>query len=241
MILDTKTGGKNETITVADDAKIYYVDEDGKISESSYRSISKDENDKVYALVDEYLVTDLVIEEVPAGEKPVTPSGDTEILGLDITGPTAATLKLYVADGSTADTLDDNQIGKYLEEQGWKNVKYNGSTWSFEKGYSSYSGVTITQTQYFKVKAVLADANTSTGWSFSSKETYLPKTTGGTLTMTVQHNSNTTFSLSGVSASASTGMTPSVSNSLSVVDGAATVSVTVSSLTKDGPVTVTLG
>ncbi len=71
VILDTKKdGGKNETITVADEPQIFYVDEDGKISESSYRSISKDENDKVYALVDEYLVTNLVIEEVPADEKP---------------------------------------------------------------------------------------------------------------------------------------------------------------------------
>ena len=31
---------------------------------SSYRSIAKDSNDKVYAVVDEYLVEFLVIEEV---------------------------------------------------------------------------------------------------------------------------------------------------------------------------------
>ena len=34
------------------------------LSPSSYRSVSKDSNDKVYAVVDEYLVEFLVIEEV---------------------------------------------------------------------------------------------------------------------------------------------------------------------------------
>ena len=72
VILDTKTGGKNETITVADDAQIFYVDEDGNIESSSYRAIAKDTNDKVYAVVDEYLVEFLVIEEVD-DKKPSTP------------------------------------------------------------------------------------------------------------------------------------------------------------------------
>ena len=49
---------------MADDAKFFYVDEDGNIESSSYRSVSKDSNDKVYAVVDEYLVEFLVIEEV---------------------------------------------------------------------------------------------------------------------------------------------------------------------------------
>ena len=66
VLLDTVNhkDNANYTITVADDAKIFYVDEDGNIEASSYRAIAKDSNDKVYAVVDEYLVEYLVIEEV---------------------------------------------------------------------------------------------------------------------------------------------------------------------------------
>ena len=104
VILDTKKdGGKNETITVADEPQIFYVDEDGKISESSYRSISKDENDKVYALVDEYLVTNLVIEEVPADEKPDRPAkGDFEFTTL--TPEVKDTKKIGFSEATCTDT-----------------------------------------------------------------------------------------------------------------------------------------
>ena len=49
-----------------EDADIFYVDEDGKISVSSYNAISIDNNDKVYAVVSDYMVQTLVIEEVKA-------------------------------------------------------------------------------------------------------------------------------------------------------------------------------
>ena len=52
------------TITVDDNAKIYFVDKDGNISESSYSAIYPDDNDLVYAVVEDYLVKTLVIQEV---------------------------------------------------------------------------------------------------------------------------------------------------------------------------------
>ena len=55
-------GGK--TITCADDMKVFYVDKNGNITESSYAAIYPDTNDRVYAVVDKYLVRTLVIFEV---------------------------------------------------------------------------------------------------------------------------------------------------------------------------------
>ena len=54
-------GGK--PITCADDMKVFYVDKNGNITESSYAAIYPDNNDLVYAVVDKYLVKTLVIFE----------------------------------------------------------------------------------------------------------------------------------------------------------------------------------
>ena len=67
------TKGPNAVITVDDNAKIYFVDKDGEISESSYSAIYPDTNDKVYAIVEDFLVKTLVIEEVDSDE------ADTEV------------------------------------------------------------------------------------------------------------------------------------------------------------------
>ena len=44
--------------------KVFYVDKNGNITESSYAAIYPDNNDLVYAVVDKYLVKTLVIFEV---------------------------------------------------------------------------------------------------------------------------------------------------------------------------------
>lgn len=70
-----KNSSTKLTVTVADDANIYYVDEDGVITESSYKNIALDENDMVYAIVEDYMVQSLVIREIPADEtEDVTPT-----------------------------------------------------------------------------------------------------------------------------------------------------------------------
>jgi len=64
VIIDTKASGKNATITCDEKATFYYVDKDGKITEITYKNVTKDENDKVYAFVDDYMVKQLVVFEV---------------------------------------------------------------------------------------------------------------------------------------------------------------------------------
>ena len=61
VTLDTQSGGKNLTVTVDEKAKIFYEDKDGNIAESSYKNIALDENDLVYAIIDDYMVTNLVV------------------------------------------------------------------------------------------------------------------------------------------------------------------------------------
>ena len=62
--LELKADGTYQyTITCADDMKVFYVDKNGNITESSYAAIYPDNNDLVYAVVDKYLVKTLVIFE----------------------------------------------------------------------------------------------------------------------------------------------------------------------------------
>ena len=102
VTLDTAKNGVNAVITVDDNAKIYYVDKDGNISESSYKSITKDSNDMVYAIVEDNLVKTLVIEEVEnddAGKDDDVKPG-TNALSLSNSGVITVTL----ADKAAADT-----------------------------------------------------------------------------------------------------------------------------------------
>ena len=104
VILDPK--GANVTITVAEDADIYYV-KDGKVTTSSYNGIAIDDDDKVFAVVDDYMVQTLVIVEVdtknnaqPAG---VAISGEKNVVVGD-----ALTLTATV---TPADLKNDTIIG----------------------------------------------------------------------------------------------------------------------------------
>ena len=89
VIVDTKD--KNATITCDEKATFYYVDKDGKITEITYKNVTKDENDKVYAFVDDYMVKQLVVFEVKdtgastskplaMGEKPVSYVDGTKVV-----------------------------------------------------------------------------------------------------------------------------------------------------------------
>ena len=57
-------GGKvsyRYTLTVADDADIYYVNTDNEISVASYKEITPDTNDEVYTVIDDYMIQTLII------------------------------------------------------------------------------------------------------------------------------------------------------------------------------------
>ena len=100
---EDKTNYKNETITCDEKATFYYVDKDGKITEISYKNVTKDLNDKVYAYVDDYMVKQLVVFEVKdtntntnkplaMGEKPVSYVDGSKVVleVVDDTGLSAA-------------------------------------------------------------------------------------------------------------------------------------------------------
>ena len=102
------TVDKKYVITVDDKAAIYYVDEDGNISESSYKSISQDDNDRVYAIVEDNLVKFLVIEEVPtekdnaSGTATVTAAVNGETATSPVTATEGDTVVLTaVGEGTT--------------------------------------------------------------------------------------------------------------------------------------------
>ena len=232
VILDTKDGGKKETITVADDAKIFYVDEDGNIETSSYRAIAKDSNDKVYAVVDEYLVEFLVIEEVD-DKKPSTPelSDEIEVIDVNIGAPT--TIEFYVESGK-ATSLTDRDIRAILTDAGCTSIKKDGATgWSFVYDDMEYTGVKVNETQVYAMTWTCDTA----GWKVTG-----PKYVAGdasTVKVTMQHDAWTTsmnryFALTG----AITGTKTSAVQASA--DGVATeVTITITTApTKDGEVTV---
>ena len=102
------TVDKKYVITVDDKAAIYDVDKDGNISESIYKSISQDDNDRVYAIVEDNLVKFLVIEEVPtekdnaSGTATVTAAVNGETKTSPVTATKGDTVVLTaVGEGTT--------------------------------------------------------------------------------------------------------------------------------------------
>ena len=125
VTLDTKNhkDDLNYVITVAKDAKIYYVDGDGVITESSYGGIMADANDDVYAYVDKYQVEKLFIEINSDGE----PDADKVVIDaanytVDYSTPSKVTVLAYKgADHSVLAGL--NQVKAALAAGGY--TKFN--------------------------------------------------------------------------------------------------------------------
>ena len=83
-------GSYKFTITVDDEAKIFYINDDDEISESSYKALAKDEKAKVYAYVDDYMVQTLIVYEQKDN------SSDSDVS----TGKITATTLTKKADGT---------------------------------------------------------------------------------------------------------------------------------------------
>ena len=137
VLLDTVNhkDNANYTITVADDAKIFYVDEDGNIEASSYRAIAKDSNDKVYAVVDEYLVEYLVIEEVDDKKTDDTPELSKDIEVRDVSLGSTTTIEYYREAGKV--TLSEDDIIAILLDEGCTDISVedsgSGAKWTYTK------------------------------------------------------------------------------------------------------------
>ena len=133
------TKGPNAVITVDDNAKIYFVDKDGNISESSYKAIYQDANDKVYAIIEDYLVKTLVIEEVEDKAAPSTPtlSDDITVKSVDLYAGTFT----YVVESGKLITPTTDDIYAVLANAGCTNITYDSKTTSWS--YTMPNGVTV--------------------------------------------------------------------------------------------------
>ena len=197
------TAGVKSTITVDEDANFFYVNEDGKISASSYNGIAIDGNDKVWAVVDDYMVQTLVIAEVE-GDSTVTPplSDEVDVQSVSVTSA-GITIRYYVEDG-TAHTFTPNEIGDLLTKEGWK-ASFDGSNWKVEKGYEQYTIPVgnVKATQVFAVTYANSGAAVDT-WTYNG-----PKfvANGETVTVTAKHASavpGTTYKFDPAAGSAAT-------------------------------------
>ena len=144
VILNTEKTGSykhTETITVADDAKIFYVDEDGNIEASSYRAIAKDSNDKVYAVVDEYLVEYLVIEEVDDKKTDDTPELSKDIEVRDVSLGSTTTIEYYREAGKVA--LSEDDIIAILLDNGCTDISVEDVSGTAKWTYTKPNGGTV--------------------------------------------------------------------------------------------------
>ena len=139
VILDTKnvldadgkvqSGYEDYVITVDEKAAIYAIDQDGNITESSYRAIAKDANDKVFAYVDDYVVKSLFIQDVDDGK---TEGPNINAANYEVEYNAAGPVKVYYYTGEEHD--DDNAlidvILSVLKDDGYTKfeVSSNGAT-----------------------------------------------------------------------------------------------------------------
>ena len=98
-----RLGAAKITVTVDEDADIFYVNKDGDISVSSYSAIAIDDDDKVYAVVDDFMIQTLVIVEVNTED-------DAQAATVTVTGGKAATIGdslVLTANVTLKDTRND--------------------------------------------------------------------------------------------------------------------------------------
>ena len=130
VILDTKNNANDAdyVITVDEKAAIYAIDQDGNITESSYRAIAKDANDKVFAYVDDYVVKSLYIQDVEDGK---TEGPNINAANYEVEYGAAGAVKVYYYTGEKHDdnTLID-VILSVLKDDGYTKfeVSSNGAT-----------------------------------------------------------------------------------------------------------------
>ena len=123
VILDTKNNANDVdyVITVDEKAAIYAIDQDGNITESSYRAIAKDANDKVFAYVDDYVVKSLYIQDVEDG-KTEGPNINAANYEVDYNTPGAVKVYYYTGEKHDDNTLIDVIIS-VLKDAGYTNFE----------------------------------------------------------------------------------------------------------------------
>ena len=221
------------TITVDDNAKIYLVDKDGNISESSYKAIYQDDNDFVYAVVEDYLVKTLIVEENKDPDSDGKPelSKDVEVKSVDIDTP-KTTITYYVEAGKKDLTTSD--IKAILADKGCKDITKSGDKWSFTYDGMKYTDVTVEKTQVYAVSVKYSNDTTVA----TSNVKLVAK--NGVITVTVKNADGSAFASTYKDADVK-GATGTVSNFEQAKDNkSATFDFTFSGLDKDVELVVTL-
>ena len=195
-------GGK--TITCADDMKVFYVDKNGNITESSYAAIYPDTNDLVYAVVDKYLVKTLVIFEV---EDKGAASGK-----FDPANPQKAYIDGYTVVIPKVDDKKVDNIANVLADNGYTvtglmggtvMANKNGVTYFFTESNPEYYTLTVNGT----VVEYMAKGTAS---KISEKEFAAKYDTDGTAYKFVKGGTTDFFAYDSSSANAMTDGTATV-------------------------------
>ena len=183
VILDTYMGSNapagalrtgKATITVDENAKIYNVDKNGNITESSYSALYPDDNDRVFAVVQDYMVKVLMVEErkndettssgssLKKGEKPVAYFGGAA--NTDIIIPTV--------NGTAVDTAYN-----FLNSNGYTVTGVFGGMFYAEKNGVRYAFTSSVGSAYYTVSVngkilewVKSGDNTINTWEAVKKD-----------------------------------------------------------------------
>ena len=124
-----------ETITVDENAKIFYVNTDDEISESSYNGIAQDDTARVYAYVEDYMVKTLIIYEQESNDGPKNMT-----VTLDKTGDQQVTVGETFPLPATADSDNSKAVGyQWYKKTG--TVKLDSKTGKVE-GATKIAGAT---------------------------------------------------------------------------------------------------
>ena len=222
-------GGK--TITCADDMKVFYVDKNGNITESSYAAIYPDTNDLVYAVVDKYLVKTLVIFEV---EDKGAASGK-----FDPANPQKAYIDGYTVVIPKVDGKKVDNIANVLADNGYTvtglmggtvMANKNGVTYFFTESNPEYYTLTVNGT----VVEYMAKGTAS---KISEKEFAAKYDTDGTAYKSVKGGTTYFFAYDSSSANAMTDGTAAVA----ITTGYVNVTDNTSATTISGVETATAG
>ncbi len=151
-----------ETITVNENAKIFYVNTDDEISESSYNGIAQDDTARVYAYVEDYMVKTLIIYEQESNDGPKNMT-----VTLDKTGDQQVTVGETFTLTATADSDNSKAVG-YQWYKTTGTVKFDSKTGKVE-GATKIAGATD------KTYTVPTSETAGEAWYFCVVEFYNSK------------------------------------------------------------------
>ena len=220
------------TITVDDNAKIYFVDKKGNISESSYKGIYQDDNDFVYAVVEDYLVKTLIVEENKDPDSDGKPELSKDIEVKDVKFTPDVEITYYVEAGKKDLTVSD--IKAILADKGCTDISVSSWGWTFTYDGMKYVDVDVDATQVYAVSVKYSNDSTVA----TSNVKLVAK--DGVITVTVKNADGSAFANTYTDADVK-GATGTVSKFDQAKDNkSATFDFTFSGLDKDAKLVVTL-